>query len=98
MEVLLTLSDGTQLKMLGDAPYDVRGWLSYLQGNGAPLPATPVMVCNRQDCPSESLSAALSLRRVASHRGNWAAYSYRNKNLLYSPGRADLIHFQKGGA
>jgi len=46
VEVILTLTNGTQRKMLGDLPYAVRGWLSFLRANGAPLPTGPFKVCN----------------------------------------------------
>ena len=46
VEVILTLSNGQQRKMLGDIPYAARGWLSYLQANGAALPPAPITVCN----------------------------------------------------
>jgi len=45
VEVILTQNNGTQRKFLGDVPYSIRGWLSYLQLNGATLPTATITVC-----------------------------------------------------
>ena len=51
VEGILTQTNGPQRKLLGDIPYSVRGWLLYLQANGAVLPTTPIAVCNLRVWP-----------------------------------------------
>jgi hypothetical protein len=51
VEVMLMLKDGTQRKFLGDVPYSIAGWLSFLKSNGATLPHPPIVVCARDVSP-----------------------------------------------
>lgn len=51
VEVILTQNNGLQRKFLGDVPYSIRGWLSYLNANGANLPNASITVCQVQVWP-----------------------------------------------
>lgn len=46
VEVILTLTNGTQRKFLGDVPLAIRAWLQFLDSQGATIPVASLIVCN----------------------------------------------------